>query len=88
MQLIDAILRRLLGDDVGSAEVGEAAALAREAAETAAGHVAGRPLFAAHAALPWPDEPHLMLWQRADPPPGVPRRRPRRRPHCPRPQRV
>jgi hypothetical protein len=22
----------------------------------------GRPLFAAHAALPWPDEPYLALW--------------------------
>ena len=22
----------------------------------------GRPLFAGHAALPWPDEPHLVLW--------------------------
>jgi hypothetical protein len=23
---------------------------------------AGRPLYAAHAALDWPDEPHLVLW--------------------------
>ena len=22
----------------------------------------GRPLFAAHASLPWPDQPHLVLW--------------------------
>jgi hypothetical protein len=26
---------------------------------------AGRPLFAAHAALPWPEEPHLALWHGA-----------------------
>ena len=24
--------------------------------------VHGRPLFAGHASLPWPDEPHLILW--------------------------
>ena len=38
----------------------EAAALAREA--TSACDVAGRPLFAAHAALPWPEPAHLQLW--------------------------
>ena len=27
--------------------------------------VAGRPLFAAHMQLPWPDEPHLVLWHAA-----------------------
>ncbi|GGU87773.1 hypothetical protein GCM10010498_52740 [Streptomyces cavourensis] len=43
----------------------EAAALARRAAETAAAGVAGRPLAAANAALPWPDAPHLVLWQAA-----------------------
>ncbi|MFE0513675.1 hypothetical protein ACFW2E_28120, partial [Streptomyces sp. NPDC058964] len=32
------------------------------AAEAAVPHQHGRPLFAAHAALPWPDEPHLVLW--------------------------
>jgi hypothetical protein len=25
----------------------------------------GRPLFAAHAALPWPEQPHLALWHAA-----------------------
>ncbi|MDG4858645.1 hypothetical protein P8605_10860, partial [Streptomyces sp. T-3] len=34
----------------------------RRAAEAASAHLHGRPLFAAHAALPWPDEPHLVLW--------------------------
>jgi hypothetical protein len=56
-------LRRVLPDDApGSPEVAEAAALARRAAETAAQRPAGRPLFAAHAALPWPDEPLAVLW--------------------------
>ena len=40
----------------------ETAALARRAAEAAADHAQGRALYAAHAALPWPDEPVLRLW--------------------------
>ncbi|YCK41961.1 SCO6745 family protein [Actinomadura sp. ATCC 39365] len=36
--------------------------LARRAAEAACDHPQGRPLFAAHAALPWPDDPLLQLW--------------------------
>jgi hypothetical protein len=55
-----AALRRLLGDAVDSEAVVEAATLARQAAEGCA--LAGRPLLAGHAALPWPDEPHLALW--------------------------
>ena len=31
-------------------------------AETAGTQVEGRPLSAAHAELPWPDPPHLVLW--------------------------
>ena len=53
-------LTRLLGDHVKSDEVAEAAELAREAV---AGCTAeGRPLYAAHAGLGWPGEPHLGLW--------------------------
>jgi hypothetical protein len=60
-QSVDAALRRLLGDDVvASAEVAEAAELAREASEACT--VEGRPLYAAHADLEWPAEPHLVLW--------------------------
>ncbi|MEU2584083.1 hypothetical protein ABZ612_14190 [Streptomyces avermitilis] len=40
----------------------EVLALARRAAEAACEHPQGRPLFAAHAALPWPEEPVLRLW--------------------------
>lgn len=43
-------------------DLAETVALARRAAEAACEHPEGRPLFAAHAALPWPDEPHLALW--------------------------
>ncbi|WP_410639185.1 SCO6745 family protein [Amycolatopsis sp. lyj-346] len=53
-------LTRLLGDHVKSDEVAEAAELAREAAAGCTGE--GRPLYAAHAGLGWPGEPHLVLW--------------------------
>ncbi len=57
----DAALTRLLGKDViGSDEVAEAAELAREA--TAGCQVDGRALYAGHADLAWPSEPHLVLW--------------------------
>ena len=58
----DEALRRGLGD-VGTAEIVEAAGLARRAAESATEFPQGRPLFAAHAGLPWPAEPHLQLFQ-------------------------
>jgi hypothetical protein len=63
LEVVDSALQRLLGDDTGSEEVAEAAALAREAAEAA--DVVGRPLFAAHASLTWPEPPHLQLWHAA-----------------------
>jgi hypothetical protein len=58
----DRALRRAMGDGIGNPEVKEAAGLARQAAEKACQHPEGRPLFAGHAELPWPDEPHLVLW--------------------------
>ncbi|GAA4674550.1 hypothetical protein GCM10023215_02720 [Pseudonocardia yuanmonensis] len=58
---VDAALRRSLGELTGSGEVAEAAELAREAAGSVS--TAGRALAAANAALPWPDAPHLVLWQ-------------------------
>jgi hypothetical protein len=63
----DAAMTRLLGADVGSDAMAEAAALAREAAEAISSPpgVVGRPLFAAHAALAWPQPPHLQLWHAA-----------------------
>ena len=58
----DAALRRAAGDllDHDSDAVGLAAELARTAAEACT--MAGRPLYAGHAGLPWPDAPHLALW--------------------------
>lgn len=59
----DVALRRLLGDAVEWPAITEAAELARTAAMAC--DVAGRPLFAAYSALPWPDAPHLRLWHAA-----------------------
>jgi hypothetical protein len=59
----DAALRRLLGAQVDSIEVAEAAELAKEAVVGCP--VAGRPLFAAYHDLQWPAEPHLVLWHAA-----------------------
>jgi len=56
----DLALRRLLGAGVDSPEVAELAALALEASTGLAPE--GRPLFAGHADLACPDEPHLALW--------------------------
>jgi hypothetical protein len=57
-------LTRLLGEDVaGSPEVAELAVLLREACADLTAE--GRPLFAAHADLPWPDEPLLAMWHGA-----------------------
>lgn len=62
LEAVDAALRRLLGTEVlASAEMAEAAGIARAAALAAP--TAGRALAAANAGLDWPDAPHLVLWQ-------------------------
>lgn len=66
LEVADRALRRVLGEDtVTSAEMREAADLARTAALEAARHPHGRPLFAGHAGLDWPEQPHLVLWHAA-----------------------
>lgn len=60
VQAADAALRRMLGEAIAHPDLAESAALARRAAE--AGDPSGRPIFAAHAALPWPEEAHLQLF--------------------------
>src|SRR5438094_332413 len=60
LEAIDRGLRRLLPDVVGSPAVKRAADLARTATDGCTNP--GRPLYAGHAALSWPDEPHLVLW--------------------------
>jgi hypothetical protein len=53
-------LRRAAGDALDDPSVPRAAELARLAAEACT--AAGRPLYAGHASLPWPEEPPLALW--------------------------
>jgi hypothetical protein len=63
LEAVDLSLRRAVGDEaIASDEMREAAQLARKAAEAAAERPQGRPLFAGHVSLPWPEEPHLVLW--------------------------
>ncbi len=60
---VDVSLRRAFDDEVlASDELAIAVTLTRRAAEVACTRPEGRPLFAGHAALDWPDEPHLALW--------------------------
>ncbi|MFB4299612.1 hypothetical protein [Actinomadura sp. NTSP31] len=60
----DLTLRRLLGDDaLASKEMAEAAELALRATEACRREA--RPLYAANADLPVPDDPHLALWHAA-----------------------
>jgi hypothetical protein len=62
LETVDAALQRLVGAELlGSPGVAEAAAIARDAALAAP--TAGRALAAANAALEWPEEAHLVLWQ-------------------------
>ncbi|MFD9819223.1 SCO6745 family protein [Streptomyces violascens] len=61
LRAVDSTLRRLLGEEaIASGEMAEAARLALRAAEGCTRHA--RPLYAAHADLPVPEEPHLAYW--------------------------
>ena len=61
-RVVDASLREAGGALIGSDDVKNAAELAKRAALVACESLEGRPLFAAHANLPWPDDDHLVLW--------------------------
>jgi hypothetical protein len=52
-----------LSDVLGEPDVSEALSLAREVCEGLSPQ--GRPLYAAHAALPWPDDDLVALWHAA-----------------------
>ncbi|MDK3258127.1 SCO6745 family protein [Blastococcus capsensis] len=59
-----ASLTRLLGEEAAaSSEVAELAGLLREACAGLSAE--GRPLYAGHADLPWPEEPLLAVWHGA-----------------------
>jgi helix-turn-helix protein len=57
---VDQALRRLLADRLDEAALAEAAQLARASIEGCA--PGARVLYAAHTTLPWPHEPHRILW--------------------------
>lgn len=64
LRAVDSTLRRVLGDEtVASEEMAEAAGLALRASEACTRHA--RPLYAAHADLPVPEQPHLAYWHAA-----------------------
>ncbi|WP_409331923.1 SCO6745 family protein [Trujillonella humicola] len=58
-----ASLTRLLGDAARGPEIEELAGLLSEACTALTPD--GRPLYAGHADLPWPDEPLLQVWHGA-----------------------
>ena len=62
LQAVDTGLRRAWDGAVDTADIVELAGLLRTAAERACESPEGRPLFAGHASLRWPGEPHLDLW--------------------------
>jgi len=62
LRLADMTTRRILGP-AADGDASEAAEIAEAAARAA--RPEGRPLFAAHASLPWPEEPHMRLWHAA-----------------------
>ena len=59
-EAVDASLREALGERVAAPEIAEVVGALRAGIVDAS--YAGRPLAAAWAASPWPDEPHLQLW--------------------------
>jgi hypothetical protein len=56
-------LDHVVGERMPERDMAEAADILRRAAEACT--VEGRPLYAAHAALPWPDDPRTALWHGA-----------------------
>jgi Helix-turn-helix family len=64
-QLVASALPRVLGEQLsGSTEVARAATLLRGVAESTP-NADGRPLYAGHAELPWPDTPSSHFGMRS-----------------------
>ena len=61
-EIVDAAMPRVLGEELAhSPEVARGAVMLRRAAE-AIPNADGRPLYAGHAELDWPDAPYGQLW--------------------------
>ncbi|MGA9276361.1 SCO6745 family protein [Ilumatobacter sp.] len=62
MAAVDRMLTTHVLPIVDPSDLARAVELARAAADVASARPEGRPLFAGHAAQPWPDDDHLALW--------------------------
>ncbi|MDX2381032.1 MAG: hypothetical protein QNM02_14865 [Acidimicrobiia bacterium] len=62
LRAADRMFARLVTEPLDIAAMARVVELARAAAERASEFPEGRPLFAGHASLPWPDGPNLALW--------------------------
>jgi hypothetical protein len=62
LRAADRMIRRLVTDPLDDDTLARVVEYARTAALAAAQMPEGRPLFAGHASLEWPDEPRLALW--------------------------
>ncbi len=61
-EIVDAVIPKILGEDrVRSPEFAHSLARVRRTAEEIP-NADGRPLFAGHAELDWPETPHAQLW--------------------------
>ena len=61
-EIVDAVMPRVLGEErVRSPEFAHSVAIVRRTAE-AIPNADGRPLYAGHAELDWPETPHAQLW--------------------------
>ena len=61
-EIVDATIPKILGEErVSSPEFAHSTAIVRRTAE-AIPNADGRPLYAGHAELDWPDTPHAQLW--------------------------
>jgi Helix-turn-helix family len=60
-EIVDQAVPRVLGELARSKELSRVAAILRRAAEGIP-HADGRPLFAAHSTLEWPESAHGQLW--------------------------
>jgi hypothetical protein len=61
-EIVSTALPRVLGEELTrSPELARAAELLRRVAESVP-NADGRPLYAGHAELPWPDTPHAQVW--------------------------
>ena len=86
-EIVDAVMPKILGEErVRSPEFAHSMAIVRRTAE-AIPNADGRPLYAGHAELDWPQDAARPVVARDHPAAGVSRRRPYRRAGRPRAQR-